>query len=52
MEAVAAVYEHGAGHARREHETERDEQVRRFFDAHRALYDCRAGFEILVRNSG
>lgn len=29
-EAVETVYEHGAGHARAEYETERDEQARRF----------------------
>ncbi|MEH2480490.1 uncharacterized protein (DUF2235 family) [Nitrobacteraceae bacterium AZCC 2146] len=29
-EAVETVYEHGAGHARGEYETERDEQARRF----------------------
>jgi hypothetical protein len=29
-EGVETVYEHGAGHARGEYETERDEQARRF----------------------
>jgi len=29
-EAVETVYEHGAGHARADYETERDEQARRF----------------------
>ncbi|MET4802837.1 DUF2235 domain-containing protein [Bradyrhizobium sp. LB11.1] len=35
-EAVETVYEHGAGHARADYETERDEQARRF----RAKYGC------------
>lgn len=37
-EAVETVYEHGAGHARADYETERDEQARRFRAKHGSNY--------------
>jgi uncharacterized protein (DUF2235 family) len=38
-EAVGTVYEHGAGHARAEYETERDEQARRFRASYGSNFD-------------